>query len=296
MRKSPTWSQACNFFFGLRMRLTICLCWPLGGGLMPKPEKRLQVDPWGSVGFQRQGSFWWQGSPQRGHVSRGPLLMLPSQRWSARGGGGPNRGLKRSRVELGDRGPLLQLGSVLLVVSHLPHFADVQQWEARQCSIVWGSPLRQGALGCERGHRRLRPREAPGAWRGHRRGRGSLTQPVVGQVAVRHQREHRLPKRRPWRLWGAAVSAAAVQGDAVVVEPGLQSLDVNALFLWQRTGVRRYRVQSLCFLGQEVSRRARHCLPAPYPHANKHAAYQTRPLAATTPCYLCNNACSSTAS
>lgn len=287
------------FFFKLRVRLTVCLCWLLGCRLMPEPEERFYVDPWRSVRFQRQGSFWWQGSPQRGHVCRGPLLRLPSQLQWGRGRWGPYRGLKRSRDEHGYRGPLLLLGSVLLGVHHLLHLADAWQWDSRPRSRLGRrSPLRRGTLGREGGRRWVWPREAPGARRGHRRGGDGRRQSEVGQVAVRHLREHRLPECRPWRLRGAAVSAAAVQGDGVVVEPGPQSLDVKALLLWQPTGVRKCRVQSLCFLEQEVSRRARHCPPpSPEPpHANKHAAYQTRPLPATTLCYLCNDACSSTAS
>lgn len=49
----------------------------------------------------------------------------------------------------------------------------------------------------------------------------------MGQIVVRH-RQDRSPKPRSWRFRGAAVSAAGVRGAGLVVEPGPQSLDINA--------------------------------------------------------------------
>lgn len=236
---------------------------------MPEPQKRLQVDPWGSLGFQRQGSLWWQGSHQRGDISSGPLLRLSSQRRRGRGGGGPYGGLRRPLSQVGTR----QLALVLQDVPHLLHLTRVRAGDAWLRSKVRRGPLRRDTSGSDGGRQRIRPREAPRSRRSHSWGWSGWRQSMVGQVAVRQQRNDRLSERWPWRLRGAAVSAAAaVQGDAVVVEPGPQSLDVNVLLLRRQTGVRKLRMQSLCFLKQEVSRRARHCPPpTPHPRANKPA-------------------------
>lgn len=248
---------------------------------MPRLEERLQVDPWGSVGFQRQGSLWRQGSPQRGHVSSGPLLRLSSQRRRCRGGGGPCGGLRRHRDQVGARQPAL----VLPDVPSLLHLATVRDGNVRLGCRRRRSPLRNGAPGSDGGHRQIRPREAPRSRRSHGRGWGGGRQPVVGQVVVRQQREHRRPERWPWRLWGAAVSAAAVQGDdGVVVEPGPESLDVDALPLRRQAGVKKAQsAVALSFSSRKLAEEQGIALPpSPHPEANKPA-----PSLPPPPCAIC---------
>lgn len=194
-------------------------------------QKWLEIHFWGTFGFQRQGSVWGQGPPQRAHV-----CWNFWSRWLSRGRReGRHRALSWGRrlicpwkQRFGAWRPLLLQHQILQHLSRLLHLDGVCRLGARSESRIERRSRegnRSGGDGWSHWLFVWKPHWVPAShWRRKKQRRDS----VVGQVTLAH-RQDRLPISGLWRL-EAGVRSAGLTG-----EHGLQSLDINTLLLTTST-------------------------------------------------------------